>query len=62
MADSPDRVVFLLTGSDGAPPRPRNAYSSANTNVVSTLGTGFADPNMDALRQKLNEIILKGRR
>jgi hypothetical protein len=62
MTDSPDMVVFPLTGIDRAPLRQRNAYSSANTNGVSTLGTGFADPNMDALRQKLNEIILKGRR
>jgi hypothetical protein len=29
---------------------------------VSTLDTGFADPNMKAIRQKLNEMILNGRR
>jgi hypothetical protein len=36
--------------------------TSANTNSVSTLDTGFADPDMEALRQKLNEMILNGRR
>jgi hypothetical protein len=41
-----------------------NAISgtNANTNSVSTLDTGFADPDMEALRQKLNEMILNGRR
>ena len=36
--------------------------TSANTNNVSTLDNGFADPDMEALRQKLNEMILNGRR
>lgn len=36
--------------------------TSANTNGVSTLDTAFADPDMEALRQKLNEMILNGRR
>ena len=27
-----------------------------------TLCSGFADPDLEALRQKLNEIILNGRR
>jgi hypothetical protein len=36
--------------------------TSANTNSVSTLDTGFADPDMEALRQKVNEMILNGRR
>ena len=36
--------------------------TSANTNGVSTLDTGFADPDMEAMRQKLNEMILNGRR
>jgi hypothetical protein len=59
-------------GSDGAQGPPgeisqaqlNSAISgtSANTNSVSTLGTGFADPDMEALRQKLNEMILNGRR
>ncbi len=31
-------------------------------NRVNTLDTGFADPDMEALRQKLNEMILNGRR
>ena len=41
-----------------------NAISgtSANTNGVGTLDTGFADADMEALRQKLNEMILNGRR
>ena len=41
-----------------------NAISgtSNNTNGVSTLDTGFADPDMEALRQKVNEMILNGRR
>lgn len=36
--------------------------TSANTNAVSTLDTAFADPDMETLRQKLNELILNGRR
>ena len=36
--------------------------TSANTNSVSTLDTAFADPDMEAIRQKLNEMILNGRR
>lgn len=36
--------------------------TSANTNGVDTLDTPFADPDMDTLRQKLNELILNGRR
>ena len=38
------------------------AGTSANTNTISTLDTTFADPDMEALRQKLNEMILNGRR
>jgi hypothetical protein len=36
--------------------------TSNNTNAVSTLDTAFADPDMEAMRQKLNEMILNGRR
>jgi hypothetical protein len=36
--------------------------TSANTNNVETLDSPFADPDMEALRQKLNEMILNGRR
>ena len=36
--------------------------TSNNPNGVSTLDTGFADPDMEALRQKVNEMILNGRR
>jgi hypothetical protein len=59
-------------GSDGSQGPPGdisqaqldNAISgtSANTNGVGTLDSGFADPDMEALRQKLNEMILNGRR
>jgi len=59
-------------GSDGAQGPPgeisqaqlNSAISgtSANTNSVSTLDTGFADPDMEALRLKVNEMILNGRR
>ncbi|MFZ4595985.1 MAG: hypothetical protein ACOYOF_17125 [Verrucomicrobiaceae bacterium] len=59
-------------GSDGAQGPPgeisqaqlNSAISgtSNNTNAVSTLDTGFADPDMEALRQKVNEMILNGRR
>jgi hypothetical protein len=38
------------------------SQTSANTNGVSTLDTGFADADLEALRQKLNEMILNGRR
>ena len=36
--------------------------TSANTNNVETLDSPFADPDMEAMRQKLNEMILNGRR
>ena len=41
-----------------------NAISgtSANTNNIITIDTNFADPDMEAMRQKLNEMILNGRR
>jgi hypothetical protein len=38
------------------------AGTSANTNAVNTLDTPFADPDMEAMRQKMNEMILNGRR
>jgi len=59
-------------GSDGAQGPPgeisqaqlNSAISgtSNNTNGVGTLDNGFADPDMEALRQKVNEMILNGRR
>jgi hypothetical protein len=56
-------------GNDGAPGEVSNAQlnsaingTSNNTNNVSTLDSAFADPDMEALRQKLNEMILNGRR
>jgi hypothetical protein len=36
--------------------------TSNNTNGISTLDTGFADPDLEAMRQKVNEVILNGRR
>jgi hypothetical protein len=36
--------------------------TSNNTNGVSTLDNAFADPDMEAIRQKVNEMILNGRR
>jgi len=32
------------------------------TTGVNTLDTGFAGPDMETLRQKVNEMILNGRR
>jgi len=59
-------------GSDGAQGPPGEVSqaqlnsaingTSANTNSVSTLDSPFADPDMEAMRQKLNEMILNGRR
>jgi hypothetical protein len=56
-------------GNDGAPGEVSNAQlnsaisgTSNNTNGVSTLDNAFADPDMEALRQKVNEMILNGRR
>jgi hypothetical protein len=57
------------SGADGAPGEVSlqqldDAISgtSANTNNVSTLDNSYADPEMEELRQKLNEMILNGRR
>jgi len=36
--------------------------TSANTNNIISIDTNFADPDMEAMRQKMNEIILDGRR
>ena len=36
--------------------------TSSNSNSINTLDSGFVDPDMEALRQKMNEIILNGRR
>jgi hypothetical protein len=36
--------------------------TSANTNNIITIDTTFADPDMEAMRQKLNGLILNGRR
>ena len=56
-------------GSQGAPGEVTQAQldtaingTSANTNAVSTLDSPFVDPDLETLRQKLNEMILNGRR
>jgi len=56
-------------GSDGAPGEVSQQQlddaingTSANTNNVSTLDNSYADPDVEELRQKLNELILNGRR
>ena len=56
-------------GSQGPPGEVSNsdlnnaiAGTSANTNAVATLDTPFADPDAESLRQKMNELILNGRR
>ena len=36
--------------------------TAANTNGVATLETPFPDPDLEALRAKLNELILAQRR
>lgn len=57
------------SGADGAPGEVSQQQlddaingTSANTNAVSTLDTPFADPDIEALREKVNELILNGRR
>lgn len=56
-------------GSQGPPDEVSQAQldsaisgTRANTNSVSTLDSSFADPDMEVLRQKLNQMILNGRR
>ena len=56
-------------GSDGAPGEVSQqalddaiATTSANTNNVDTLDNPYADPDAEELRQKLNELILNGRK
>jgi hypothetical protein len=62
-----------MNGNDGAPGEVSEAMLSSsisnaisgtsnNTNSVGTLDSGFADADMEAMRQKLNEMILNGRR
>ena len=36
--------------------------TSSNTNAVGTLDSPFGDPDMEAMRQKMNELILALRR
>lgn len=59
-------------GSDGAQGPPGEvtnvqlaaaiADTSHNTNSINTLDSAFADPDMETLRAKVNELILNGRR
>ena len=51
-------------GNDGAqgPPGEISLAQLNNTNGLITLDTDFTDPDMEALRQKVNEMILNGRR
>lgn len=56
-------------GAQGPPGEVTNAQldsaidgTSANTNAVTTLDTPFADPDAEALRVKMNELILAARR
>jgi len=62
-----------LAGAQGAPGEVTNAAMSDamataiagtanNTNAVATLDTALADPDSEAIRQKLNELILAQRR
>jgi hypothetical protein len=51
-------------GNDGSPGEVSQAQldnaisgTSANTNSVGTLDSGFADADMESLRQKMNELI-----
>ena len=57
------------SGSDGAPGEVSQQQlddaingTSANTNSLSTLDNSYGDPDVEELRQKLNELILNGRR
>lgn len=64
------RFTFSIPrGADGPPGEVTTAAldtaiagTSANTNAVTTLDTAFADPDTEALRQKVNELVLNGRR
>ena len=56
-------------GIPGAPGEVTNAQlataisgTSSNTNAVPTMDTPFADPDSEALRQKMNEFLLAARR
>ena len=58
-----------LAGAQGVPGEGTNAALAAaiagtsnNTNAVATLDTTFADPDLEALRQKLSEMLLAQRR
>jgi hypothetical protein len=62
-----------LAGAQGAPGEVTNAAmsdaiamaiagTSNNTNAIPTLDTSFADPDAEAIRQRINELILAARR
>ena len=44
------------------PPRKITNQADAENNAISALDTAFSDPGMETIREKLNEMILSGRR
>ena len=58
----PVPTFFDLAGAATAKADAAQAASSNNTNAVATLDTPFADPDTEALRQKMNETLLAMRR
>jgi hypothetical protein len=56
-ADGEVTNAAIVTAIDAA-----IAGTSNNTNAVATLDTPFGDPEMEAIREKLNEMILTARR
>jgi hypothetical protein len=62
-------AATTANGSDGAPGEVSQQQlddaingTSANTNSVSTLDNSYADPDVEELRQKVNELITALRR
>ena len=58
----PVPLLFDVAGTAAAKGDAALAASSNNTNAVATLDTPFADPDAEALRQKINELVLAARR
>jgi hypothetical protein len=63
-ADAPlqDAAAADATAKADAAQAAATAASSNNTNAVATLDTPFADPGMETMRAKMNEILLTMRR
>lgn len=55
------RVARIATRPDGMAAAGR-MFPGASTNAVATLDTPFADPDMETMRQKFNEMLLAARR